>query len=286
MSCCTMANRIFLLAALLGAGLTASGCPTGDGEGQVVGSFFLLGCDDAFDYGSRTDPARYDMGANFFVGEPIFDERESNPVNRLDLRIQRGGNNIEDVDSLYIQIADVRAVAERFVASDYAGSPVGANQNISANLSLYVTCPTYFSRLAATVSGDASACPGLDAATRNALCESMDYDEPLDPTVAFGPFGPQSSCLVFCRFGTAERGTAVSSTFAIDFGDIVQGFFHLNLMDQRLLVSGGEICDDGVDNDGDGDIDEADCDLSSGAGHLMGTFNFEVRRGQVAQEFP
>jgi hypothetical protein len=274
------------MSALLAVALLAGGCPTGDGEGRVVGTFFLLGCDDAFDYGSPQSPAHYDMEANFFVGEPIFDERESNPVNRLDLRIQRGGNNIEDVDSLYIQIADVRVVAESFSASAYAGSPVGEDQNISASLSLYITCPTYFSRLAATAPTGAAACPDLDAATLDALCESMDFDEPVDPAAAFPPFSPESSCLIFCRFGTAERGGEVSHDFAVDFGDVVQGFFHLNLMDQRLLTTGAEICGDGVDNDGDGDVDETDCDVSTGDGRLMGRFNFEVRRGQVAQEFP
>lgn len=279
-------RSLFGFCALLALTLLASGCPTGDGEGQVVGVFFLVSCDDAFNYGSRSSPARYDMEANFFVGEPIIDERETNPVNRLDIRIQQGGNNVEDVDSLYIQIADVRSVAESFSASAYSGTPVGETQNIRASLSLYITCPTYFGRLAATVSPTVPACPGLDTATLDALCETMDYDEVLDPTAAFPPFAPESSCLIFCRFGKAERGSAVGHDFAINFGDVVQGFFHLNLMEQRLLATGLEICEDGLDNDGDGDVDESDCSLSAGAGRLMGRFNFEVRRGQVAQEFP
>jgi hypothetical protein len=272
--------------AVLALALLAGGCPTGDGEGQVVGAFYLLACDDAYDYGSRSAPAHYDMGANFFVGEPIIDERETNPVNRLDLRIQRGGNNIEDVDSVYIQIADVGVLAEQFVAADYAGSPVGVTENIQATLSLYVTCPTYFGRLAATLPAGAAACPALDPAARDALCEAMDYNQPLDPAAALPPFEAQSSCLIFCRFGKAERGSAVAHDFAIDFGDIIQGFFHLHLVELRLATSGAEICDDGVDNDGDGSVDEADCEEPTGAGQLMGTFNFEVRRGQVAQEFP
>ncbi len=271
---------------LLAAALLLGGCPTGDGEGEVVGTFFLLSCDDAFNYGSSGAPARYDMEANFFVGEPIVDERESNPVNRLDIRIQRGGNNIEDVDSLYIQIANVRSVAESFSASAYAGTPVAESENVRANLSLYVTCPTYFGRLAATLPAGAQACPNLDPATRDALCESMDYNAPVDPAVAFSPFEPQSSCLIFCRFGNAERGGNVPHDFAIDFGDVVQGIFHLNLVEQRLLMSGAEICDDGVDNDGDGEVDETACEHTAGAGTIMGKFNFEVRRGQVAQEFP
>lgn len=271
---------------LLLAALFLGGCPTGDGEGEVVGEFFLLGCDDAFDYGSLATPAHYDMEANFFVGEPIVDERESNPVNRLDLRIQQGGNNIEDVDSLYIQIANVRTAAEAFADAAYSGSPVGEGQNIRANLSLYVTCPTYFGRLAATVSASALACPALDPAARDALCEAMDYDEALDPAQAFAPFSNESSCLIFCRFGMAERGSEVPHDFAVDFGDVVQGIFHFNLVEQRLLAQGAEICNDGTDNDGDGEVDEANCEISQGGGRLMGKFNFEVRRGQVAQEFP
>ena len=282
MSCCTMGRVTIGLAALLLLG----GCPTGDGEGEVVGQFYLLSCDDAFDYGSSGTPARYDMEANFFVGEPIVDDRESNPVNRLDIRIQRGGNNIEDVDSLYFQIANVRAVAESFSASAYAGTAVGESENIRASLSLYVTCPTFFGRLAATLPAGVQACPDLDAATRDALCESMDYDAPVDPGEVFPPFGPQSSCLIFCRFGNAQRGQTVPHDFAIDFGDVVQGIFRLNMVEQRLLTSGREICGDGLDNDGDGTADEADCESTAGGGTLLGKFNFEVRRGQVAQEFP
>ncbi len=274
------------LAAVLSVAPLVGGCPTGDGEGEVVGVFFLLGCDDAFDYGSVDAPVRYDMEANFFVGEPIVDELESHPTNRLDIRIQRGGNNIEDVDSLYFQIADVRQVAESFSATGYSGTSVGYGENVRALLSLFVTCPTFFGSLVATVDASAPACPDLDPVQRDELCDSLDYNSPLDPVATLGPFAPGSSCLIFCRFGSARRGEQVRPDFSINFGDVVQGLFYLTLVEQRLLESGQEICDDGRDNDGDGVADETDCTDSAAGGWLMGKFNFEVRRGQVAQEFP
>ncbi|MFH2009149.1 MAG: hypothetical protein ABI333_21340 [bacterium] len=268
---------------LLTAACLSAGCPTGEGEGSVVGTFYLLGCDGTFDYGSHDTPALYDMNADFFVGEPIVEEG-SNPKNRLDLRIQRGGNNIEDADSLYIQIADVRAVAAHFAASQ--GTPVGASDTTRATLLLYVTCPTFFGRLEAAGDPAGSSCPSLDASSLETLCTDVDYTAAVDPSAPFPPFSADSSCILFCRFGTAERGGDVPDDFRVNFGDTVQGLFHLALGEQRLVESGAEICADGRDNDGDGEVDEADCEPSAGGGRLLGRFSFEVRRGQVAQEFP
>jgi len=273
-----------LVALLLMLTCLSAGCPTGEGEGTVVGSFYLLGCDGTFDYGSAGSPVQYNMNADFFVGEPIVDQGGSNPENRLDLRIQRGGNNIEDADSLYIQIADVQEVAAQFSASQ--GTPVGPSNTIRATLLLYVTCPTFYGRLEATGDASGTGCPSLDASALDTLCAEVDFAGDVDPTTPFPPFAANSSCIVFCRFGSMERGDEVPDDFGVDFGESVQGIFHLNLLEQRLLESGTEICADGRDNDGDGDVDETDCESSTGGGRLMGRFNFVVRRGQVAQEFP
>lgn len=259
-----------------------AGCPTGDGEGVVVGSFHIVDCDGRDDYGSVDQPAIYDMRANFFVGEPLLDEQGLR--HRLDLRLQRGGNNVEDVDSLYVQINDVGAVARDFAA--WSGTPVHATSVIRAALQLYVTCPGFFGRLEATVHPGQQACPTLDASTLADLCASMDYNASLDPALDFPPFAVGHSCLVFCRFGQAERGAEVPEDFRVDFGDTVQGLFSLTLAEQRLQQSGVEVCADGYDNDADGQIDESECETSNGFGFIRGTFNFEIRRGQVAQEFP
>lgn len=276
------------LAFLLGAlsALGAVGCPTGDGDGEVVGRFYVLGCDGAFNYGARDAPASYDMGADFFVGEPILDETELNPRHRLDLRIQRGGNTMEDTDSLYIQVRDVAAVAERFATGQPI--PVGPDVQVSAALLLYVTCPTFFGALEAAPPHEpgVATCPTVSATEVQALCESTDFNESVDPDAPFPPFEDHHSCLILCRFGEAEWGQPTPDSFKVDFGDVVAGIFSLRVTDQRLRQQGLEICADGVDNDGDGDTDEGDCELSPGRGMLRGTFNFEVRRGQVAQEFP
>ena len=269
---------------LLMGSLALAGCPTGDGEGRVSGQFYVLGCDGAYNFGSRTTPAAYDMRADFFVGEPQIDPTEVAPKNRLDLRIQRGGNNVEDADSLYLQISDVKQVARQFAASQ--GTPVGPASTVRASLLLYVTCPTFFGSLEATYHAAQTACPSLDATTVDTLCNQMDYNESFAPDLAPAPFAPEHSCILFCQLGAAKRGEPVPDDFEVDFGDTVRGIFHLTLSESRLLQSGVEICADGIDNDGDGETDEEECALSSGFGRLVGKFNFEVRRGQVAQEFP
>ncbi len=263
---------------------TLAGCPTGDGDGVVVGRFYALGCDGAFSFGAEDAPAKYNMGADFFVGEPIIDETELNPRHRLDIRIQRGGNSIEDTDSLYIQVRDVAAVAQAF--SDSQGAAVGPDLDVTASLLLYVTCPTFFGSLESAPSANVQACPTVSASDLEALCATTDFNAALDPDVEFPPFTDGDSCILFCRFGQAERGQPVPDGFRIQFGDVISGIFSLNLTDQRMLDSGAEICGDGIDNDGDGETDESDCQVPPGAGKLRGTFNFEVRRGQVAQEFP
>lgn len=263
---------------------TLTGCPTGEGEGRVVGRFYVLGCDGEYNFGSLGTPAFYDMHANFFVGEPILDETEWGPQHGLDLRLQKGGNNIEDGDSLFLQIGDVAAAAERFVQGQ--GSPVGPGLEARAALLLYVTCPTFFGGLVAAPTPGVEACPTLDASETEARCASLDFNALLEPEGDFPPFEPGHSCVVFCRLGSARRGEVVPRGFSVEFGDEVQGFFQVNLVDLRLQSEGVEVCSDGVDNDGDGVVDESDCQLSRGQGTLRGTFNFEVRRGQVAQEFP
>ena len=269
---------------LAAATLGLSACATGDGEGYVVGRFYLLGCDGVTDYGSATDPAFFDLRANFFVGEPIIDDSAVAPRNRLDLRIQHGGNTVEDADSLYLQLDDLPAVAGQFAR--YEGTPVGVGQTARASLLLYVTCPTYFGRLEATSQPGQAACPNLDASTVETLCAGLELGSAPDPVVPLPPFLEGGSCLIFCSLGPARRGAEVPPDFAVDFGDMVRGIFSFTLVEQRLAESQVEICADGLDNDGDGETDEADCTRSTGFGFLQGAFAFEVRRGQVTQEFP
>jgi hypothetical protein len=270
--------------ALVAAALGLAACATGEGEGYVVGRFYLLGCDGVIDYGSADAPAFFDLRANFFVGEPILDDSAVAPRNRLDLRLQRDGNTVEDADSLYFQLDELPAVAGQFAR--YEGTPIGTGQVARASLLLYVTCPTYFGRLEATSHPGQAACPTLDASTVEALCDDLDLDRPTAPAVPLPPFLEGGSCLIFCTLGSARRGAEVAADFAVDFGDTVRGIFSLTLVEQRLAESQVEICADGVDNDGDGEIDEDGCTRSTGFGYLQGAFEFEVRRGQVTQEFP
>jgi len=270
---------------LVALGLSAMpGCPTGDGDGVVVGRIYVLGCDGEFDYGAVDAPAYYDMGADFFVGEPILDDSSFQPRQRLDLRIQHGGNNIEDTDSLFIQIRDVQAVAERVGAGK--GVPVGPGWDTAASLLLYVTCPTFYGSIQASAAPGVEACPTMSATETQSLCADADFKASLDPSEPAAPFSMGQSCVIFCELGSVQPGVDVPHQFKVDFGDVVSGLFFFNLTDPRLDEQGVEICGDGFDNDGDAEVDESDCTRAAGQGHLAGAFHFVVRRGQVAQEFP
>lgn len=271
-----------LLAAL---GLSAlPGCPTGEGDGAVVGQIYVLGCDGEFDFGAVDAPAFFDLRANFFVGEPILDDSAVQPRQRLDLRIQRGGNNIEDTDSLFIQLRDLQAVAELVVAG--RGVPVGPDEATTASLLLYVTCPSFYGSLQAAAAPGVEACPTLSATETQSLCAGTDFNVSPDPRAPVAPFSAGQSCVVFCELGAVQPGGAVPEAFAVDFGEVVSGLFYFSVADSRLAGQAVEVCADGFDNDGDGEVDETDCTQAVGQGHLAGGFHFVVRRGQVAQEFP
>lgn len=270
---------------LLALGLSIlSGCPTGAGDGAVVGRIYVLGCDGEFDFGAVDAPAFFDLRADFFVGEPILDDSAGQPRQRLDIRIQRGGNNIEDTDSLFLQLRDLQGVAELVAAG--RGVPVGPEEATTAALLLYVTCPSFYGSLQAVAAPGVEACPTLSATETQSLCAGTDFDVSPDPSAPTPPFSVGQSCVVFCQLGAVRPGEAVPQDFAVDFGDVVSGLFFFSVTDPRLVGQAVEVCADGFDNDGDGAVDEADCTRAAGQGHLAGGFHFVVRRGQVAQEFP
>ena len=104
-----------LIAVFLGVLLGAAGlggCRVGKGVGAASGTLFELGCSKAGDYcyapdqcGTADLPVPFDLKPSFFAGEPIDDLRQVDPgsafmSNRLTIRLQRSGKQIEQNDVL------------------------------------------------------------------------------------------------------------------------------------------------------------------------------------------
>ena len=121
---------------LLVAAVWLCGC-AGTGTGTVAGSIYLSECTIGVPLGSLAAPAPYDLAPTYFVADPVNDVPRVDPVNRVSIRIQSAGNQIEEADGLYIKVADVEQVGNR-IGEQLA---VGPASNVRANLLLRRTCP-------------------------------------------------------------------------------------------------------------------------------------------------
>ncbi len=263
--------------------LTTAGCIAPEGDGVVGGEIFIIGCNETDNYGEELYPAYFDLQANFFVGEPVKDEAAVPTQHRLDIRLQKGSNTIEDADSLYIQITRVALAARRFAA--WEPLPVGIDQNAKASLSLYLTCPSFFDGPEANPTGP-EYCPTLTPEQQQELCDGTVYGEMDQLRLPHEPFSEGQSCLVLCQFGSAQRGDTIDDDFSIDFGDVVSGVYFFTLNNRRMVYDSAEICDDQIDNDGDGIIDEDLCDYRTTGGFVQGNFTVKLRRAKAILAFP
>ncbi|MBU1240508.1 hypothetical protein KKF84_00965 [Myxococcota bacterium] len=261
----------------------SSGCIAPEGDGIVGGEIFILGCNETDNYGEEQYPAYFDLQANFFVGEPVKDESAVPTDHRLDIRLQKGTNTIEDADSLYIQMTKVSLAARRFAA--WEPIPVGVDHNVKASLSLYLTCPSFFDGPEASPAS-AEACPVLTQQEQQELCDSTVYGDMDQLRLPHAPFSLGQSCIVLCQFGKANRGDTITDDFSIDFSDVVSGVYFFTLWNRRMVYNSTEICDDQIDNDGDGIIDEELCQNVSAGGFVQGNFTIKLRRAKAIQAFP
>ena len=263
--------------------LFLGGCIAPEGNGVVGGEIFILGCNETDNYGEEQFPAYFDLQANFFVGEPVKDEAAVPTQHRLDVRLQKGTNNIADSDSLYIQVTRVALAARRF--ANYEPLPVGIDRNVKASLSLYLTCPDFFDGPEANPTG-ADACPALSPEEQQTLCDETTYGEMEQLRLPHAPFDVGHSCLILCQFGSASRGDTIDEDFAIDFGDVVSGIYFFTLHNRRIIYDDYEVCGDGIDNDSDGLIDEDLCETYTAGGFIQGNFTIQLRRAKAIQAFP
>ncbi|MDA3864202.1 MAG: hypothetical protein PF689_10095 [Deltaproteobacteria bacterium] len=263
-----------------------SSCVQPEGEGIVTGQIFIIGCSKVDDYGEKPDVKMpFNLEANFFVGEPILDESIQPDSHRLDVRIQKSSNQIGDVDSLYIQFGKVAKTAKLF--SQRKPVPVGIDRNVKASLSLFLTCPDYFDGPTAhKTEAVSSSCPDLSAQEIDQICDNINYGEIANIYDPAPPFQEGHSCIILCNFGNAARGEDVAEDFAVNYGDTISGIFFLSIHSSRIIYDQPEICNDGIDNNENGFIDEDTCTTINAGGFVQGNFKIKLTRAKAIVTFP
>ena len=279
----------------LAVGVLLSGCP-GSGRGWIAGSLWMQTCSDDAPLGvSPKEKAEFDLNAGFFAAEPFED---SNPAksqrrNSLTLRIQRSSNQVEVSDGVLIQMNDLALAAGAMARSEAlpitssqlcpGGSCALTRDAVRASVYLYATCPQGRAPLVAVshemagsaeepdclvpTGAEAPPCAPLSDASRSALdrlCEGDFSDRTAGDTIA-SLLG--RSCMYLCTLGGVERGqdSADLDGFYMSFGDRVAGILSFSVVDGRAINL--QTC-------------------ARAAGELRGMFDFEITRGQAAQNFP
>ncbi|MDB4981735.1 MAG: hypothetical protein JWM82_2487 [Myxococcales bacterium] len=289
-------------AALMLGAVLAGGCTVGNGSGTASGSLKVLGCDEN---DSLKDGQAYELRPTFFAGEPIEDicpARSKCPgahTNRLLIRMQRTGNQVENNDTLYFDVQNALEVA-RCVrgrtangAGDWDTRKVTNADGSSSNLPW---CDWGAGAADAgavddagvgtdDAAGDAATTPVVMTAERARInLSTEDYVRasfsPLHTCVAARLVGVAlpGSWIEFADFGSAVQTSktpdardAVGTDFKVDFGERLHATFHLELGDQR--VTNAQKVRDAVPS-------------SRISGILDGSFDFDLQRGRAAQPFP
>jgi hypothetical protein len=281
------------LGALVGI---SGGCSVGKGVGAASGKIFELGCSSAGDYycssgecATEAKPKPYDLRPTFFAGEPIDDLREHSSGsaimnNRLTIRLQRSGKQIEQNDVLTFDITTSYEVAR--CVRGRVDRDTGANDWDEANC--FRAGDTGPGRMRVQFDSPVRAALTLRATcSANLVASAVSAPVPLSYTATPNPVvtdGSWDSWVEFQEFGGAAQADrtplmreAIDRKFRIELGNrIYATSFALTLVDDQM-------------------VNEAINNLPRQASRLGGTlggdpttgrFDFDLERGQGAQFFP
>ncbi len=282
-----MLKRSLILVAVVVA-VSAGACNNiGSGSGSAKGPLWILGCRDGDPLGTPDKPYAFDLAPTFFAGEPIEDIAGTPPSNRLIISMKRNGNSVEINDTLYFDIRDSAQVARCIRGRTVGGVPD------------WDTSSGYLSPdgTVATVP------PALPWCMQPATIDGL----PQIHLVPFGPvavsFQPLASChsalhppaivavagvandgyITFNDFGDAvapdqattppdAREQIKDDDFKVAYDDRLQATFQFNVEDARVAAA----------------IRDKVLPPSQPVigGMLSGNFDFDLKRGRVAQTFP
>ena len=285
----------FIVSALMATLL--AGCSVGRGSGEAMGKLYILNCSSKGDYcdsngycGTAAAPADYDLRPTFFVGEPIENLNRDlngtlwtgseNRTNRLTIRLQRSGKQIENNETLFFDILDSYEVA-RCVRGREVIAADGTVQHDYDDRYCYRSSPTAPARIRISVVKGlihAALSPRMSCA-RPAVA-TADDEIPTDGVVRPVADGHYLSWIEFADFGHAAQNdrpdpttrTAVDPGFKIEMNQRLHArAFYLSLVDNKVEDARMKF--------------QVPPDPDIG-GFLAGWFDFDLTRGQGAQIFP
>jgi hypothetical protein len=291
----------FRTSARLGLVLAApilSGCSVGQGTGAASGKLFVLDCSSSGDYcdgsgvcGTASAPADYDLKPDFFAGEPI-DQLSQFPLsgtpvsgsqprmNRITIRLQRSGKQIENTDALFFDVVNSYEVA-RCVRGREILLTDSSTQHDYDDRYCFRASTTGPARVRISVVGGivhSTLSPRMTC-TRPADATADDLF-PTNGVVQTVDNGAFASWIEFAAFGSAAQNnildptarTAVGPTFRIQLEDQLHATaFSLTLQDEKVVTAQQNL------------VPPLNPDIG---GSLTGWFDFSLRRGQSAQNFP
>jgi hypothetical protein len=270
-------------------------CTVGKGVGAASGAIFEYGCSKNGDYavagvaGTVNNPVPYDLQPTFFAGEPVDDLREYDPgseimSNRLIIRLQRSGKQIEQNDVLTFDVVNsyevARCVRGRvdpatgkgdwdttlcFRASDNGPGRLRVQYDsvVYGDLALKATCSANL---------DASAISGPIPSEFSTTPPPVVLDGSWSSWVEFQDFGSAAE-----TNKTPQARDPVSPKFHVDFGErIYATSFSLVLTDSNIV------------NAFVNDLPQPAPQIGGtlGGDATTGRFDFDLERGQGAQFFP
>ena len=271
------------------------GCTVGQGTGAASGKLFVLDCSSAGDYcdstgvcGTLSAPADYNLSPDFFAGEPIDQIAIQNGLplsgseprmNRISIRLQRSGKQVENTDALFFDVVNSYEVARcvRGREVPVVGQP---NQHDYDNRYCFRASTTGPARVRISVESGIihSTLSPRSTCTRPAAATADDV-LPVNGVVQTVDGGAWESWIEFADFGSAAQNdrdptarTPISPTFRIQLEDRLHASaFSLTLQDEKVVTAQVDL--------------QPPLNPDMG-GSLTGWFDFKLERGQSAQIFP
>jgi len=259
---------------LLLAAVSAAGCSIGEGKGSATGPLWILGCLDGKPYGTEANPRMFDLEPTFFAGEPIEDISDGLPANRLIIRMQRTGNEIQISDTLFFDIPNSDLVAHCLRGRTVGGVP---DWDSTASGTLDPNAPPWCEAMGPNGTPRIHLVPFgpvRSALTPLATCHS----EAHQPAVVGITGVAKDGWIDFTQFGSAEQPDLAPEArweikdFQVNFDQPLAATFHILLDDDRVQ----EALYRGIDVPPESRI----------GGTLDGDFEFDLKRGRAAQTFP
>ena len=280
--------------------LCLGACSVGKGVGAAKGTLFELGCSSGGDYcsspgvcGAYGNAVPYDLHPSFFAGEPINDLRQLNSGNeimnnRLTIRLQRSGKEIEQNDVLTFDISSSYEVARCVRGRIYTDPDTSELKNDWDATNCYRASDNGPGRMRVQYDSQVRAALTLKATcTANLVASAVSAPVPLDYTTTPTPVVADGSWLSWVDF--QEFGGAAQIDKVPTKRDPISPKFRVGLSD-RIHASAFALTleDDQIINAAIHDLPQPAPNIGGtlGGDETTGRFDFDLQRGQGAQFFP